>query len=100
MRKLYKETKHLRFYITDKKPKTVVMHVINKSHQHLGIIMWHAPWRQYTWNIMTDEDVGLTFNDQCLKDIADVLATLNTLKKDNPFTHDALVAGLIPHKKE
>ena len=47
---LYRETKWLRFILVDRKPKTVVMHVVNKSGKILGEISWLAQWRQYTFD--------------------------------------------------
>ena len=79
---LYRETKWLRFYIVERKPKTVVMHVRNTSNQFLGSISWRGGWRQYTFN--TDSGSALTFNDQCLKDIADVLTSLNAELDPSP----------------
>ena len=70
---LYKETKWLRFTLVDRKPKTIVMHVVNKSGKVLGEISWLAQWRQYTF----DPEAYTTFNNGCLQDIADVLTSLN-----------------------
>ena len=70
---LYRETKWLRFIIADRKPKTVVMHVMNTSHRFLGERRWYGPWRQYTFNSVG----GITFNNGCLQDIVDVLSSLN-----------------------
>lgn len=71
---IYKKTKWLQFFITDRKPKTVVVGVYNRADQFLGEIRWHGPWRQYTWNTM---GVDAQFNNGCLQDIADVLSDLN-----------------------
>lgn len=73
MESLYRETKWLRFFIVEEKPKTLVIHIKNKSNQFLGTIKWYPSWRQYTYNAFGD----ITFNHQCLKDIADVLTSLN-----------------------
>lgn len=73
---VYKKTKWLRFVIVGRKPKTVVMHVMNNSDQFLGSIQWYGPWRQYTYN--TNAEAHLTFNNQCLRDITDVLTELNS----------------------
>ena len=71
---LYKETKWLRFELVDRKPKTIVMHVVvAKSGEILGEISWFARWRQYTFN----PEYCTTFNNGCLQDITDVLTSLN-----------------------
>ena len=71
---LYRETKWLRFTVTEKKPKTVVLDVRNRSHELLGEIKWNGPWRQYVYYNL---GIDAQFNDGCLKDIADVLSSLN-----------------------
>ena len=76
---LYKKTKWLQFFITDRKPKTVVVGVYNNAHQFLGEIRWHPAWRQYVWNTMS---VDAQFNNGCLQDIADVLSSLNAAQKE------------------
>ena len=80
MSELYKTTKWLKFIVVDRKPKTIVMHVLNKSGEFLGMIKWYPAWRQYSF--FTPE-TQLTFNNGCLQDITDVLTELNdTHKKD------------------
>lgn len=74
---LYRKTKWLLFVIVDHKPKTLVLHVYNTSDQFLGIINW-GTWRQYVYQPNPAE---LTFNNQCLQDIADVLTDLNDAHK-------------------
>lgn len=71
---LYRETKWLRFIVTEKKPKTVVLEVRNISDQLLGQIKWKNSWRQYVYYNL---GIDAQFNDGCLKDIADVLSSLN-----------------------
>ena len=71
---LYRETKWLRFMVTEKKPKTVVLDVQNRADQLLGKIKWNGPWRQYVYYNL---GIDAQFNDGCLKDIADVLSSLN-----------------------
>ena len=73
MSNLYRKTKWLEFYIVDRKPKTLVLNVINTSGHFLGDIRWFGAWRQYTFN--TEPDI--TFNNGCLTDIAEVLTSLN-----------------------
>ena len=75
---LHKKTKWLQFFITDRKPKTVVVGVYNNAQQFLGEIRWHPAWRQYAWNTMS---VDAQFNNGCLQDIADVLSSLNAAQK-------------------
>lgn len=77
---LYKKTKWLRFFIVDKKPKTVIVHVYNTADHFLGIIGWYGAWRQYTYN--PAPQAQLTFNNGCLQDIADVLTNLNEDHKE------------------
>lgn len=72
---LYKETKWLNFFIVDKKPKTLVVDVINKKEEWLGTISWHGPWRQYVYK--TPADSMITLNHTCLVDIAIVVNKLN-----------------------
>ena len=71
--KLYKKTKWLEFIITDRKPKTVIIHVYNTSEQFLGLINWYGAWRQYVFQPAPQ----ITFNNGCLQDITDVLTQLN-----------------------
>ena len=70
---LYRETKWLQFFIVDRKPKTIVINVVNTSNQFLGKIGWYGSWRQYVY---ASED-GIIYNNGCLQDIADVLTNLN-----------------------
>ena len=74
---IYRTTKWLTFRVVDKKPKTVVMSVVNTKHQELGIIRWQGTWRQYIY----DENSGAMYNDQCLMDISLVLTDLNSAQK-------------------
>ena len=79
----YKETKWLRFEVTTLKPKTVVMHVVNKNGQILGEIKWFSAWRQYTF----EPEPHTTFNNGCLQDIADVLTELNKAQKKGIYAN-------------
>ena len=74
---VYQKTMWLRFIVTDQKPKTVVISVINTSNQYLGEICWHPPWQQYTFNSKGD----VIYNNGCLQDIAQVLSQLNAKQK-------------------
>ena len=80
----YKETKWLRFYIVDMKPKTLVLHVLNTSDQFLGKIAWFGSWRQYVY----ESEDGIIYNDQCLRDIADVCTNLNDEHKKRKSKDD------------
>ena len=83
---LYRKTKWLRFMLVDRKPKTVVRHVVNKSGKILGKISWLAQWRQYTF----DPEAYTTFNNGCLQDITDVLTSLNSEHKNNNLAKDGI----------
>lgn len=70
---LYRKTKWLQFLIVDRKPKTLVLHVVNTNDQFLGKIGWYGAWRQYVY----ESEDGIIYNNRCLQDIADVLTHLN-----------------------
>lgn len=76
---LYRETKWLRFFVIERKKKTVVIEVQNTSEQILGTIKWYTSWRQYCF--MPTAYVELIFNNRCLGDITDLLTYLNTEHK-------------------
>ena len=75
---LYRKTKWLQFFIVDRKPKTLVIHVINTNNQFLGQIGWYGAWRQYVY----ESEDGIIYNNQCLKDIAGVCTRLNNEHKE------------------
>ena len=79
MSEVYETTKWLKFVIRERKPKTVVVEVINKSDQHLGWIRWYGPWRQYVYE--PTRDAPTTFNNTCLLGIVEVLTRLNDVQK-------------------
>ena len=79
MMEIYRETKWLRFMVTEKKPKTVVMDVRNRAGELLGQIKWNRPWRQYVYYSL---GIDAQFNNGCLQDIADVLSNLNKDHKE------------------
>ena len=85
---VYKETKWLRFILTDRKPKTVIIGVYNTSDQFLGDIRWYGPWRQYIYSPCPQAQ--LTFNNGCLQDIADVLTCLNNEHKQEHVKKDGI----------
>jgi len=75
---IYRKTKYIQFVIAHRKPKTVVINVINNgSSTILGQIAWYGAWRQYTFNPYP----STVFNNECLKEIQDVLTDLNTEHK-------------------
>ena len=74
---LYQKTKWLRFYIVAKKPKTLVLNVINIRNQFLGEIHWNGSFRQYSY----ESEPKVDYNDRCLRDIADVCTSLNAEHK-------------------
>ena len=76
--KLYKRTKWLLFYIVEKK-KTLLIEVKNTRDQHLGMIKWDGPWRQYVWHSVGEAQ----FNNGCLRDIAATLTFLNNEHRKN-----------------
>ena len=77
MKELYKKTKWLRFYIVGKKPKTLILYVINTKNQFLGEIFWYGAFHQYAYK----SEEGIIYNNGCLQDIADVLTSLNAAHK-------------------
>ena len=66
----------------DRGSLTVKVEVLNTSGEHLGLIGWYSPWRQYTFTPTSEAE--LTFNDGCIQGIADVLGMLR---------HDRLASG-------
>ena len=74
---LYKETKWLTFLITERKSKTIVVSVVNKNEQHLGVIKWYPPWKQYCFIVYNEYRNLTAFNNECLQDMTDVLTELN-----------------------
>lgn len=75
---IYKKTTYIHFMIVDKRPKTIIMNVINNgSNTILGQIAWYGPWRQYVFN----PKPSTIYNNRCLKEIQDVLTDLNTEHK-------------------
>ena len=70
---LYRKTKWLRFVVYERKPKTLVLHVINTKDMYLGEISWRSQWRQYVYH-STEYAI---YNNGCLDDISQVLTDLN-----------------------
>ena len=71
---IFHTTKWLKFEVVDRGLKTVKIEVRNTSDQHLGLIKWYGPWRQYTFTPSLEAE--LIFNDGCIQGIADVLGML------------------------
>ena len=77
------QTKYLKFVVVRYKPKTKVIAVASKSSgEELGRIEWFAKWRQYCFmpNGMT------VFNNDCLKDIENIITTLMVSHRPKPKT--------------
>ena len=73
-----RETKHLRFYLQKRKPKTIVVDVENQSGEELGWIEWYAPWRQYCY---ISESYGIILAKSCLEDITQFITDLMAERK-------------------
>jgi len=59
------------------KPKTSVWLILTqKLFDKLGVVKWHAPWRQYAFHIGP-----LVFSRGCLRDLADFIDNLMTERK-------------------
>ena len=70
------DSKYLDFQPADMRPghKTQWVAVFSKRGMALGYIEWYGPWRQYTFNPTPDT----TFNNGCLREIADYCEQLNS----------------------
>ena len=79
---IFYTTKWLKFEVVARGSLTVKVEVLNTSGEHLGLIGWYSPWRQYTFTPTSEAE--LTFNDGCIQGIADVLGMLR---------HDRLASG-------
>lgn len=74
-----KETKYLKFIVTELKPKTVVVGVYNISHNDMiAEIEWYGPWRQYCFS----PGYGTVWNKTCLSDVNDVIEILKQKKNE------------------
>ena len=49
--------------------KPVFEIVTNRSHEQIGLLSYHKPWKQYVFS--TDHDC--VFNNSCLRDIIDFM---------------------------
>ena len=74
-----RETKHLRFYLQERKPKTVVVGVENQSGEELGWIEWYSAWRQYCY---ISESYGIILAKSCLQDITQFITDLMDERKN------------------
>ncbi len=78
LRKKVLQYKHIRFELSEEKPKTRVWSCINNSLDDvLGEARWHAPWRQYCF---FPED-QIVFSPSCLTDITSFLNKVNIQHK-------------------
>ena len=67
------KSKWLRFILLEKKQKTLVWKVENKSNETLGLIKWFASWRQYCFIPFWDYDCEFIYAQSCLRDIANFI---------------------------
>ena len=77
------DSKYLEFLPADMKPghKTQWIAVYSKSSKFaLGFIEWYGAWRQYTFNPSPET----TFNNGCLREIADYCTQLNAEQRAAP----------------
>ena len=78
-RKVY-STEFLIFKELEKKPKTSVFGVYNiKQDDEIGRVKWHPSWRKYCF--FTIPDYEFVFDEECHRDIANFLKTLNYVHK-------------------
>jgi hypothetical protein len=71
--RIIKETKYLIFKVTEEKPKTNVITIINRSSGDvLATIEWYGPWRQYVFS----SDYSIVWNTKCLSDVISVINEL------------------------
>lgn len=73
-------TKHLKFDIISKKPKTNVYQVLTLDNYALGIIKWHPAWRQYCF---FTEGYDTLWSKDCLEDLATFIKQLMEARKHN-----------------
>ena len=45
----------------------------NKSGEELGLIKWHAQWRQYCFVSHSHDNYSIIYAQSCLRDIADFI---------------------------
>jgi len=66
------------FEVAEEKPRTNVYNVISKSEGIvLGIIYWHAPWRQYIFEAYA----GMLWSRGCLKQVINFIQKLMDERK-------------------
>ncbi len=74
-----RQTTWMTFRLAEKKPKTTVWHILNKSSGFLlATVMWYGPFRQYCF--FPFEPLAV-FNVGCLNDITKFLSELNDEQK-------------------
>ena len=76
MTMLTNDYKYITMIKIEDKPKTSVFAVESKHEDHLGIVKWYAPWRQYTF---FPED-NCIFSKGCLEDINHFITSLMNLR--------------------
>jgi hypothetical protein len=70
---IIKDTRYLVFKVTEQKPKTKVISVINKSSQRpIAKILWYPEWRQYCFL----PNPGTIWNNTCLNEVNSVIDML------------------------
>ena len=75
---IIKETKYLIFKVTEEKPKTKVISVINKSAaDEIATIEWYGEWRQYCFM----PGYGTVWNNTCIDDVNSVINILMDERK-------------------
>jgi len=81
---LLKETKYLQFVVVERKPKTLVIAVVNRTHdEEIGVIKWFSRWRQYCFF----PHHNTIWNKTCLEDVNEVITSLTpTRPKPQPKT--------------
>ena len=71
------------FRLVEKKAKTDVWNVTNKSSGFLlAVVKWYGPFRQYCF---FPADLDAVFNDGCLKDITGFLEKINLERREGRF---------------
>jgi len=74
---ILKETKYLQFIVKEHKPKTMVIAVVNKTHQEeIGVLCWYAQWRQYCFF----PHHNTIWNKNCLNDVNEMITELTPVR--------------------
>ena len=87
---IIKDTKYLIFKVTEHKPKTKVVSVINKSSgREIAKIQWYPDWRQYCFL----PNPGTIWNNTCLSDVNSAIEILMT-ERQAPKIEERRTYGL------